>query len=460
MRSVAALALAAAGCAPTVIWSGHSADRRHSFEVVQEADHQRVVVDGARRAAYTRVAAWSLQSAGSRIVHAARLGRDWIVVDPGRPSPRWDGIGELAVSGARTAYVAERAGRWQVVVDGVAGPAWDAVLAGTLGFSPTGAHLVYAARDAAGVHVVVDGAIGPAHDGVAHLTFSDDGAHVGYVARAGEAATVVVDGEPGPRHREVARLRLLGARPVYAARDTAGWRVLAAEASPPYREVRALVTAGGHAAWIARDDLGELVACDGAIVARAAAFDPARLALVRGCDVAYAARDAGGVHVVLPTPDLASLDYPCDEVGNLVVGPGGQLAFAARRGATWSIVVDAVAHPVGTYAGDPVFSPDGTRLAYVARQGGRWLAIVDDRASAFDLLIDGSLAFSRDSRHWAVIGGDLAHEQLFFAVDGSRRVPLAPAEIYSAGERAPLHAAPGDDGAVLRAWAAAEADKT
>jgi len=451
MRSVIALALAA-GCAPAVIWSGHSADRRHTFEVVQEADHQRVVVDGAPRAAYTRVAAWSLQTAGGRIVHAARLGRDWIVVDPGRPSPRWDGIGELVVSGARTAYVAERGGRWRVVVDGIAGPAWDAVLAGTLGFSPTGAHLVYAARDTAGVHVVADGAIGAAHDGVAHLAFSDDGDHVGYVARAGDDATVVVDGEPGPRHREVARLRLSGARPVYAARDAAGWRVLAAVASPPYREVRALVTAGGHAAWIARDDLGELVACDGELVARAAAFDPARLALIRGCDVAYATRDAGGVHVVRG----GGTDPPWDEVGNLIVGPGAQLAFAARRGAAWYVVVDGRARPAGSYAGDPVFSPDGGRLAYVARRDGRWLAVVDGRGFAFDLVFDGSLAFSRDGRHWAVIGGDLASDRLFFAVDGSRRVPLAPAEIYSAGERA----APGDGGAVLRAWAAAEADRS
>lgn len=456
MRSLIALALAlaAAGCAPTVIWSGHSADRRHTFEVVQEADHQRVVVDGTRRAAYTSVAAWSLQTAGSRIVHAARLGRDWIVVDPGRPSPRWDGIGELAVSGRRTAYAAARAGRWQVVVDGAAGPAWDSVLARTLGFSPTGAHLVYAARDARGVHVVVDGAIGPAADGVAHLVFSDDGAHVGYVARAGLDARVVVDGEPGPPHREVGKLRLLGARPVYAARDLAGWHVLAAEPSPPYREVRAIVTAGDHAAWIARDDLGELVACDGAVAARAAALDPARLALVRGCELVYATRDGGGVHVV-----HGASDQRYDEIGKLVIGPGGRIAFAARRAGTWSVVVDGQALPAGSYAGDPVFSADGTHLAFVARRGDRWLAVVDGRAFAFDLLIDGTLAFSRDGRHWAVIGGDLARERLFFAVDGARRVPLAPAEIYSAGERAAIPA-PGEDGAVLRAWAAAEAERS
>lgn len=451
----ALIALAAAGCAPTVIWSGHSADRRHTFEVVQDGDHQRVIVDGARRAAYDRVAAWALQTTGSRIVHAAQLGHDWVVVDGDRPGARWDGIGELAVAGDHTAYAAERAGRWQVVVDGVAGPEWDAVLAGTLRLSPTGDRVAYAARDAAGVHVVIDGAIGPAWDGVAHLRFGDDGAHVGYVARAGDQATVVVDGEPGPRHREVARLRWTGAQPVYAARDTSGWRVIAAEPSPPYREVRAIVTAGGHAAWIARDDAGELVACDGAIVARGPAFDPARLALVRGCDVVYALRDAAGVHVV-----HGAIDQTYDEVGPIVIGPGGRIAFAARRADAWSVAVDFQPRPAGSYAGEPVFSADGRHLAYVARRDRQWLAVVDDRAYRFDLVIDGTLAFSRDGRHWAVIGGDLAREQLFFAVDGTRRVPLAPVEIYSAGERAAIHATLDDGGGVLRAWAAAEADRS
>jgi hypothetical protein len=96
----------------------------------------------------------------------------------------------------------------------------------------------------------------------------------------------------------------------------------------------------------------------------------------------------------------------------------------------------------------------------VARRDRRWLAVVDDRAYRFDLVIDGTLAFSRDGRHWAVIGGDLAREQLFFAVDGTRRVPLAPVEIYSAGERAAIHPTLDDGGSVLRAWAAAEADRS
>ena len=148
-----------------------------------------------------------------------------------------------------------------------------------------------------------------------------------------------------------------------------------------------------------------------------------------------------------------------DEVGPIVLGQGGQIAYAARRADAWYIAVDFQPRPAGSYAGEPVFSPDGTRLAYVARRDRRWLAVVDGRAYGFDLVIDGTLAFSRDGRHWAVIGGDLAREQLFFAVDGTRRVPLLPVEIYSVGERATIHT-PGDDGSVLRAWAAAEADRS
>lgn len=469
--AVAASALAVvAGCVPTAIWSGHSADRRHALEVVREADHERVIVDGVRREAYDSVAAWSLETAGARVVYAARLGRDWIVVDPGRPRARWDGIGALVLAGAHTAYAAERGGRWQVVVDGVAGAPWPELLAGSLRLSPDGAHAAYAARDRAGVHVVVDGAASPAYDGVAQLAFAPDahiasaapGAQVAYVARDRAGVRVVVDGVAGPVFAEIGRVALAGATAVYPARDADGWRVIAGgrALSPAYRAVRAIAARDGHVAWIAREQpaaagsagspsaAGDLVACDGTVVGRAPAIDPDRLALIAGCDLAYVATGASGARVV--HGDRAA-SY--DAVGKLVVA-GGRVAYAARTGARWQIVVDGAARDAGAFAGDPVFSPDARRLAYVARAGRRWVAVVDDHAFPFDVVVEGTLAFSRDGRRWAVIGGDLAREQLFFAVDGTRRVPLASAELYSAGERA---TAP--DGELLRAWAAAEADK-
>jgi hypothetical protein len=457
VKAAALVLLAAlAGCLPNVVWSGHSADRRHRLEVVRESGRQRVVVDGAGRGVYAAVAVGSVASVGSRFVFAARTGAAWIVVDPGRPSPRWDGIGEIAVHGRRTAYVAERAGRWHVVVDGEVGPGWDAVLAHTLRFSPTGDRVAYVARDAAGIRVVVGTDAGPAWDGVAQLTFSADGAHVAYVARGGEKSTgaqVVVDATVGPRYLEVDRLTLDGKRAVYRARAATGWHVIAGAPSPAYLRVREIATRGGHVAWIAEDGDGDLVACDGAVVARGLDGTARGVAIARGCDVVFAVERDGGVHV-----HRGGSDQRYDEVGRFVVGAEARVAFAARRGATWYLVDDGRLHVAGTYAGDPVFSADGTRLAYVAREGRRWVAIVDGRAFRFDVIVDDTLAFSRDGRRWAVIGGDLAREQMFFAVDGTRRVPLAAEELYSAVQRNVATAA-ADPGAVLRAWAAAEADK-
>src|SRR5438094_5425641 len=97
----AVLALAAsAACAPTVLWTGRTADRRHRVDIVQGSGAQWVMVDGHRRAAYRGIAAWSLATGdGGRIVYAARRGTGWVVVD-GRAGPAFDGIGEIAV-GAR-----------------------------------------------------------------------------------------------------------------------------------------------------------------------------------------------------------------------------------------------------------------------------------------------------------------------------------------------------------------------
>ena len=444
-----------AGCAPTVIWTGHTADRRHAIEIAAGDGVQWVAVDGARRAGYKQIAAWSIVTgAPDRVVYAAAVGGDWVVVDDGRRGPAWTGIGEIAIAGHRTAYSAERGGRWHVVVDGVAGAAWDSLLASTLRFSADGAHVVYVARDSQGAHVVVDGRAGSAWPGAAQLVVSPSGAHVAYAARVGETWRVVVDGVAGPTASAVRWLAFAGETPVYAATGPDGVRVvLGATPSEPYRAVRALVTSGGHAAWIARDGEGDLAACDGAIVGRAATLAESRLAVVRGCELAYGAQDGAAWRVVT----RAGADDAYDEVGTLVVA-SGHLAYAARRGATWQIVVDGQAREGGSLVGDPVLSPDGARVGFVARRG-RWVAVVDARVVPFDLVMEGTLAFSADGQRWAVLAGELATERLFFALDGTRRIPLASAEVYSAAAQFSATSPFGDHGDILRRWTAAEANK-
>ena len=47
--------------------------------------------------------------------------------------------------------------------------------------------------------------------------------------------------------------------------------------------------------------------------------------------------------------------------------------------------------------GAPVFSPDAKRVAYAARRGSRWVMVVDARTSEpFDEIVEGSLSFDSD----------------------------------------------------------------
>jgi hypothetical protein len=96
------------------------------------------------------------------------------------------------------------------------------------------------------------------------------------------------------------------------------------------------------------------------------------------------------------------------------------------------------------------------RLAFVTRRDRRTHVIVDGRDFAFDLAFEDSLAFSSDGRHWAIVAGELAREQLFFAVDGTRRQPLAQRGIYSAAAREPMLSSQGD---LLRTWARKQAER-
>lgn len=489
--AAAALGLAACVHAPSLVWSGHTADRRHELAIVHQDNVEWVTIDGARRAAYRAIAAWSIAASdGDRVVYAAMRGDRWIVVDDGTMSrDAWDAIGELVVAPHRLAYAAERAGSWYVVVGGVAGQAWSEILAHTLRFSRDGTHHVYVARDrshasddAPGAErdpdctrVVVDGVPGPRWAGVGQLLIASDGT-VRYAARRGDETHVVSvwpgphstarprSGGPGERAPEIGpayrNITLLDASGAYAALAADGWYVVGprGELAGPYDAVRTLITRDEHVAWIARAGAEDVVACDGGIVGRAAATTIAPGSLVmlsRACDLAYVAQGAAGARLVRGGIQGAAYD----EISG-VAARGDRIGYAGRHDGQWSVVIDGQVRDTGTWTSGPVFSSDAARVGFLVRRDRRMAAIVDGTPHWFDMVLDGSLAFSRDGSRWAVVAGDVAREQLFFAIDGVHHVPLSMHELYSA---AAMHSLGdslfGDGDDTLRTWSAAEADR-
>jgi hypothetical protein len=470
--AAAVVLVALAGCAPTVLWTGRTADRRHRVDIVQRSGAQWVLVDGQRRAAYRGIAAWSLATGdGGRVVYAARRGDRWVVVD-GRPGPAYDGIGEIAVGAhGRLAYAAERGGRWQVIVDGAADRAagWTAILARTLAFSQDGAHLIYAAEDASGVHVVVDGVAGPAWTAVGQLAMNDAGTHVVYAARRGRDAFAVIGGAIGPRFSDIAQLVVArrGARTAYLGDAGRAAHIVVDGAVGPAVQgrVRALqISADGANVAHIESDLaaGDRVICDGAELAtappRTLAASSLAFVAAPACAVVYVLQERAGMRVV--RGGVAEPSY--EEVGPLAISPDGHhVGYAARRGADWRVVIDGGEHPGGRWAEAPVWSPDGTRTGYLTRRGAQAVAVVDGRDYRFDIALDGTLAFSRDGRTWSIIAGDLARQELYFAIDGTRRVPLPAGELYSAAAALSLVHPVLDPRTpnVLGLWSAAEADR-
>jgi hypothetical protein len=128
---------------------------------------------------------------------------------------------------------------------------------------------------------------------------------------------------------------------------------------------------------------------------------------------------------------------PFARVGRVVFGPdGSRMAHRAKRQDQWVVVVDG--RPGKSYDGieedsriagieeeaesgqgsrreEVSFSPDGKRIAYRAKTGKEWLVVVDGQEGpAYDEL--APLAFSPDSQHVAYAAR--RQRQWFLVVDG------------------------------------------
>lgn len=115
---------------------------------------------------------------------------------------------------------------------------------------------------------------------------------------------------------------------------------------------------------------------------------------------------------------------------------GRHLAFAARRGSTWTIVRDDEPGRPWNGVGAPKWS-DGSMLAYPAERDGRWYLVVDESPGpAFDAILEHSIAFGRGRVGYAAKRGDSIHVVIDSRVSrgllGAAHLTFDPAGVVAA----------------------------
>ena len=346
-----------------------SDDGRHVAYIAYPGRVPRIVLDGEPVATDGWPEWVGFAPSGSRLVWVERDGprpeaRSRVVLDgkPGAWCPAISVNPGLAFSadGRRLAYVEilEDGGRF--IIDGEPAVRFRNLLAldddpearaGYPTFSPDGRRFAYAAVFDQGCSVVEDGQLGPAFEGVADIAFSADSRQLAYGAtRAVNRQVVVLDGEPGPEFPEI-------------------WGPHAFSAD------------GTQHAYLARS------------VAGLFGIRSSWTAVVNG----------------LPRP--TRFDQPGSAV---VYAPNGnRMAFAARKGGSWSVVVDDREGRQFEAVSAPEFSRDGM-LAHAALVEGRWTVVVDDVAGPLlDVVAPPNWTFGPDGRTIAWVG---------YSVDGGRPI--------------------------------------
>lgn len=395
------LATLGAGCGGTLVWQGKTLDRREWVQVLQDRQGQRVKIGTADGPRYDGIGvdALALSRDGRHLAYPARRGDAWLVVHDGRELGPWNGVGELAFSpdGGRLAFSVEREGGWYVVVDGRPGPRFEAIFAHSLTWGSDGMALAYAASLAGHAHAVLNQVPGPLLDGVGRLAFA--GSHSVYVGRIGTLSFLVLDGTAQPPAEWIGEIAF----------------------SPD----------GTHVAYLAGAGDEERIVIDG----HASESDgQGHLSLLH-------VDDRGAPTFVVSSRGRARLVRHAEigpayaSIPELVVTPAGRWAYLAREGESMRAILEGVPSPPYEWAGNLVASPDGKRLAYLARRQGRTMVVFEDREMPADAVVDGSLAWSRDSRHWACMAGDPKTRAIFVLADGMRRRPFDVRELVFLAER-------------------------
>lgn len=100
-------------------------------------------------------------------------------------------------------------------------------------------------------------------------------------------------------------------------------------------------------------------------------------------------------------------------ISSLVISPDSRrIAYAARRGSRWSVVLDDTPGRTWSGIGEIVFTPDSHSIVYSAQRGRDWFVIRNDveEGPPFDAILARSITVSRTGRvAWAGTRGDSVH---------------------------------------------------
>jgi hypothetical protein len=288
-----------------------------------------------------------------------------------------------------------------VVADEKPGPEVDAIFAQTLCWSENGRALAYVANKQGKGHVAFNQVLGPAFDGIGRLLV---GAH--------------------------------GERLLYAGRRADGWHVVDGETvSPAFAAIVDLAMSPDerHVAYVWRTEPDEGLVVDGEVAPPYKLGHVSSLSVDDGGRLTFVATCQGHVRVVRHE----ALGPSFDDIGKLVVTRRGRYAYLGHAGQAVHALVDGVVSVTADAIEDVAPSPDGRRFAFLVRRGEQWRVAQEGREVPFDKVIVGSLAWSRDSRHWGVLAGDAKTRQIFVSVDGTARRAFDMREVVLVAEKRP-----------------------
>ena len=355
-------------------WLRFGADGHYAY-IAAVGEGYFLVLDGVPQKDLTTYDLFAWSPDGKKLAYAGTKDNMSFVVEGGRRSGPYSGVGELLWSpdGSSLAYSARIDQDWFVVLNGKKGEPFDNVR--SLAFTPDGKTLTYAAHE--GEEMIVIGKVkGPEYQHVGVAIFSPDGTTVGYTTQEASDAYVVVGPMPGGKMTPSAVYEQVG-RPAFS-RDG---KVCAYRAKPrDSTKERVVVNREQRQKLIRKTATGEevLEVLGGRAEAGGTGYDSVSDPVLNadGSLVAYAAGKGSRKYLVVGNEKTVKFSL----IDRISFGPdGATVAFrAGQYGKQLVVVGENRSDEFDEVVTGPVWSADGRKVAFTARRGSElWSRVLE-----------------------------------------------------------------------------------